>query len=262
LGGSWLRVAALQDSSSGSIRIVRRTRIPAARSFIALKRLLQNWRMKPDFLVLGSTGIWEPEDRSALMRSLKPLARSIYVLSDVEVAWAAALGQRGEGILVLAGTGSIVYGKDRRGHNVRVGGLGPLLGDEGSAFWIGREWLKTRPQTQALRLAHRPDTVRAVAALAKKALAQSGRSPFVKRIVERAIAHLLRQAESAARQLRFKKEIPIACHGGLFRNRRFRSAFEAALARSRLRWKRLAVREPAEVAAAKLALYPSCRKFL
>lgn len=218
--------------------------------------------MKPDILVLGATGVWEPKDRSALMRSLKPLARSIRVLSDIELAWAAALGQRGEGILVVAGTGSIVYGRDRRGHDVRIGGLGPLLGDEGSAFWIGREWVRTRPQREALRLAHRPDTVRVVAALAKKALTQSGRTPSARQIVERAVAHLLRQAESAARRLRFEGEIPIACHGGLFRNRRFRSSFEASLARSSFRWKRLAACEPAEVAAAKLALYPSCRKIL
>src|SRR3989304_4407417 len=45
---------------------------------------------------------------------------------------------RPPGPLVPAGTGSIVIGRDARGRWARAGGLGPLLGDEGSAFWLGR----------------------------------------------------------------------------------------------------------------------------
>lgn len=175
----------------------------------------------------------------------------------MELAWVGALGKLGEGILVTASTGSFAYGRDRCGHIVRVGGLGPLLGDEGSAFWIGREWLKTQPEGVALRMTHRVDTVRAVATLARKPLALSSSNPTARRIVQRAITHLLHQTESAARRLHFTKEIPIVCHGGLFRDGRFHSAFEAALSHSRRRWRRVTPAEPAEVAAAKLLLGPS-----
>ena len=42
------------------------------------------------------------------------------------------------GVLVISGTGSIVYGRAEDGREHRVGGRGPVLGDEGSGFDIGR----------------------------------------------------------------------------------------------------------------------------
>jgi len=46
------------------------------------------------------------------------------------------------GIVVLAGTGSFAVGKNRRGKKALAGGWGPLLGDEGSAYYIGVAALK------------------------------------------------------------------------------------------------------------------------
>jgi N-acetylglucosamine kinase-like BadF-type ATPase len=43
------------------------------------------------------------------------------------------------GLIVIAGTGSVARGMDRDGREFRVGGWGHLFGDEGSAYWIGRE---------------------------------------------------------------------------------------------------------------------------
>jgi N-acetylglucosamine kinase-like BadF-type ATPase len=43
------------------------------------------------------------------------------------------------GIIVIAGTGSIVFGKDERQRVYRAGGWGRLIGDEGSGYAIGRE---------------------------------------------------------------------------------------------------------------------------
>jgi glucosamine kinase len=43
------------------------------------------------------------------------------------------------GVLLIAGTGSIVIGRGREGSMFRVGGWGPYFGDDGSGFWIGRE---------------------------------------------------------------------------------------------------------------------------
>src|SRR5205085_1278058 len=45
------------------------------------------------------------------------------------------------GIVIIAGTGSIVYGRNQRGEAARAGGWGHLIGDEGSGYWIGREAL-------------------------------------------------------------------------------------------------------------------------
>lgn len=41
------------------------------------------------------------------------------------------------GVMVIAGSGSIAYGINKAGEEGRAGGLGYLMGDEGSAWWIG-----------------------------------------------------------------------------------------------------------------------------
>ena len=46
------------------------------------------------------------------------------------------------GVLVIAGTGSIVWGRRTNGSLERCGGRGPLVGDEGSGFWVATEALR------------------------------------------------------------------------------------------------------------------------
>ena len=60
--------------------------------------------------------------------------------SDLEIALVGALGQR-HGLLVLAGTGSAVFGVTADGRRLQVGGWGYLLGDQGSSFWVGSQLL-------------------------------------------------------------------------------------------------------------------------
>jgi glucosamine kinase len=61
--------------------------------------------------------------------------------SDYEIALVGANGGR-EGILLLAGTGSVAYGVNAAGKSLQVGGWGYLLGDEGSGYWIGMQTLQ------------------------------------------------------------------------------------------------------------------------
>src|SRR2546426_12051867 len=49
----------------------------------------------------------------------------------------AAFG-RGPGVVVIAGTGSIAYGRNAAGQTARAGGWGFAISDEGSGYWIGR----------------------------------------------------------------------------------------------------------------------------
>ena len=62
------------------------------------------------------------------------------VQNDVGMAFEGALGGS-EGVLILAGTGSMAWARGPKGV-VRAGGFGDVFGDEGSAFWIGREALR------------------------------------------------------------------------------------------------------------------------
>ena len=59
------------------------------------------------------------------------------VTTDYEIALEAAAGP-GPGVVLIAGTGSVAYGRNAAGETARAGGYGPWIGDEGSAFEIGR----------------------------------------------------------------------------------------------------------------------------
>ncbi|HXZ19655.1 MAG TPA: BadF/BadG/BcrA/BcrD ATPase family protein [Candidatus Acidoferrales bacterium] len=61
----------------------------------------------------------------------------VQVCTDLEIALEAGLGD-GPGIVIVAGTGSAALGRSPDGRQVRAGGDGPWVGDEGSAFDIGR----------------------------------------------------------------------------------------------------------------------------
>jgi N-acetylglucosamine kinase-like BadF-type ATPase len=66
---------------------------------------------------------------------------AVQVVNDGALVLAASSGT-GPGLAVISGTGSIVLGQDGAGNLVRVGGWGYLMGDEGSAYWIGRQALQ------------------------------------------------------------------------------------------------------------------------
>jgi len=61
--------------------------------------------------------------------------------NEVEAAWLAALGGH-EGIVILAGIGSIAIGKNVIGESVRVGGWGRVTGDEGGEYWLVKKMLE------------------------------------------------------------------------------------------------------------------------
>jgi N-acetylglucosamine kinase-like BadF-type ATPase len=61
----------------------------------------------------------------------------IEIMGDMVIAQEAAFAG-GPGIIVIAGTGSICYGRDARGETARAGGWGQTVSDEGSGDWIGR----------------------------------------------------------------------------------------------------------------------------
>lgn len=62
-----------------------------------------------------------------------------YLTNDIEIALTGALDDH-DGILVIAGTGSIAMAKTQRGL-FRAGGWGYIIGDEGSGYWIARQVL-------------------------------------------------------------------------------------------------------------------------
>jgi N-acetylglucosamine kinase-like BadF-type ATPase len=87
---------------------------------------------------LGLSG--GPEDKEALAREIIRAERYL-ITDDAHIALAGATG--GEpGIIVIAGTGSIVLGRNSAGVSARAGGWGYVFGDEGGAFDLVRQALR------------------------------------------------------------------------------------------------------------------------
>lgn len=87
---------------------------------------------------VGGSGAARPE-LAAIVREFlaEMLSTPVEVVGDMQIALEAAFDE-GPGVIAIAGTGSIAYGRDRQGKTVRAGGWGFAIGDEGSAHWIGR----------------------------------------------------------------------------------------------------------------------------
>lgn len=96
---------------------------------------------------LGLSGVNTPEERNAVLEHLQRyheehgLSFDCTLQNDAQIALMATL-EREEGIIAIAGTGSIVFGLTPDGHSYRAGGWGHILGDEGSGYDIGLRTLK------------------------------------------------------------------------------------------------------------------------
>ena len=87
---------------------------------------------------VGIAGGTLPEIAGVVRRVLSEIVSGeIEVVGDMVIAMEAAFG-RGPGVIVVAGTGSIAYGRNAAGQTARAGGWGFAISDEGSGHWIGR----------------------------------------------------------------------------------------------------------------------------
>jgi N-acetylglucosamine kinase-like BadF-type ATPase len=93
------------------------------------------------------TGAHLHPDTQALI-STRTGAKIVEFIDEFEACLAAGLGARGlwepgcGGVVIMAGTGSFCKGRNPGGEVAYSGGWGPLIGDEGSGFDIGREVLR------------------------------------------------------------------------------------------------------------------------
>ncbi|MGH9430029.1 MAG: BadF/BadG/BcrA/BcrD ATPase family protein [Terriglobia bacterium] len=114
--------AEIQRAVGGCLRQAR----PARKSIAAL--------------CAGVAGVDRPLLHDPLLQWLRKHipASHYYVTTDAAIALEAAFGEA-PGILVIAGTGSIAYGRNAKGDTLRCGGWGSLFNDAGSGYDLGRK---------------------------------------------------------------------------------------------------------------------------
>jgi glucosamine kinase len=90
---------------------------------------------------IGVAGAASPGVRQLVERMIADfVSGEIEVVGDMVIAMEAAFGV-GPGVIVIAGTGSIAYGRNLQDETARAGGWGFAVSDEGSGHWIGRSAL-------------------------------------------------------------------------------------------------------------------------
>lgn len=151
-------IAILEDQSilarsrSGSTNPLATTPQNAANELEkALDKVFQtidngNYRCKG--ICLGMSGVYNDSEKKAISEQIlryqqkHNLLFQISIQTEGEISLMASTGKT-IGVLVIAGTGSIVYGFLPDQASVRAGGWGHLLGDEGSGYQIGLLSLQT-----------------------------------------------------------------------------------------------------------------------
>lgn len=197
-----------------------------------------------DAICLGIAGVARPAEQEIIRGVLYRLGlrRRVRIESDAFVALVAGAPD-GCGVVVISGTGSIAYGVDPSGKRARAGGWGPLLGDEGSAYWLGHAAVRLGiraadgrgPATSLYdRIRQRLDIadpaglvkwfadqelsrprVAQLAALVEEAAADGDQA--AEELLAHGAEHLIHAGRAVAGQLAFPESYPFVLSGGAFK---------------------------------------------
>ncbi len=199
--------------------------------------------------VFGLAGVDGPADEARVSKWARDMAisPSLLVVNDAELILGGGTPD-GWGVALISGTGSICLGRSAEGRAARVGGWGPLIGDEGSGYALARAGLRLATQTAdgraaapsllkealrhfavtdadtLMRKVHAPEVTPAdVAGFAAPILDLATRGDAAaKALVEEAAQDLVTQVRTVARRLGLKQP-PLALGGGLLRGQLRRS---------------------------------------
>ena len=123
---------------------------------------------RPAACCAGAAGAEFPAGKHLLERALARLLPGTHVLVVHDARLILVAGGLESGIALIAGTGSVAYGRDADGREVRAGGWGWMLGDEGGGAWVVREAVR--------ELLRRRDAGEPTGALGEAMLAATGAS--------------------------------------------------------------------------------------
>ena len=218
----------------------------------------------PSELAIGSSGLAE-ETAHDIIDELAPLGIVRVALAhDSITCYLGSLGEQ-QGAMIAAGTGTICLGVGPRGM-ARVDGWGWIVGDAGSAFWIGRTAFEAAlrgydgrrrltaltdlfaedfPDLEKAYLAIQADDnkVSRIASYATTVNALASTDRVAANIIDKAAAHLSEAVQAALRRVGLNgPETPkVAALGQVFESDRLRNRFVDYLT---LQWPSFALTEP------------------
>jgi N-acetylglucosamine kinase-like BadF-type ATPase len=182
------------------------------------------------------------------------ISGEICVVGDMVITLQAAFDS-GPGVIVIAGTGSIAFGRDAQGQTARAGGWGFAISDEGSGHWIGQRAVASamRAHEEGNRGALLENILKSLAiASAEELVIASNATPppdfaslfpavlqasdagdfHAREVLDQAGEELVNLARRVFKRLLANQEtVPVAMAGGVFRNsKRVRETFISGLA--------------------------------
>ena len=139
LGDESAVLASASSAGSNPIRVGEERSRQALQA--AVREACAAARVEPSEIsrtCLGMAGAARPQIEKQVRAVLTDLVGGeVEIVGDMVIALEAAF-RGGPGLVVVAGTGSIAYGRNERGQTARAGGWGFAISDEGSGHWIGR----------------------------------------------------------------------------------------------------------------------------
>jgi len=203
----------------------------------------------------GLAGVDSSEDEARVSRWVKEqaIAGRTVVVNDAELVIAGGTPE-GWGVAVISGSGSVCFGRSPQGRVARVGGWGPLLGDEGSGYQMAlgalrlctqtadgraeahallqavlRHWALSDPGALLHHVYRQGMTTGEVAALAPVIVdLAAGGDAAARALVEDTARGLARQVETAVRKLALQSP-PLALAGSTLQRGDMRRALLAAI---------------------------------
>lgn len=243
----------------------------------AVRAILNRTGQQPSMVACGSSGMDRPDATAVLDALSNTCVTDVVLAHDSTTSYLGALGDA-PGVMVACGTGVVTLAVGPQ-EVTRVDGWGWIIGDAGSAFWIGRCALEAamrgydgRRSATALtdivaadfddlelaylELQADPDKVARVASYAAKVDQVSGSDLVARNILDKAAAHLAEAVVAAANKVAIGRgDPPFVCAlGQTFRSARLLDQFVSYLT---MVWPAFAIREPLGDGLAGAKLLPS-----
>ncbi|UYO99319.1 hypothetical protein OF820_09600 [Oceanotoga sp. DSM 15011] len=249
-GGTHLRATVLNEDILKKYSIESGVNLTATKEE-DLKKTFEELKSKTgrvDYITLSFSGAGTQNRKDIL----KNIVKDVYEIENI-IVYHDAEGMlysdfKGKGVVVISGTGSVVFAKDDDNNLYRSGGWGHLFGDKCSGFWLCnraiqktfdyrdelvikddlydlvKEYFKVDNIEDLTDIQKKSDFKTYIASFSKVML--SNITPAVEEIVKEGLDDLVPRCESMLKKVGSKK---ISAHGGVFKSEYFINEFKNRL---------------------------------